>query len=115
MEAKMVSAEEERKEKRRQDLMRGGNSNDNNNNEALLLQIKQLENELLQVRSTRADDRGGREREEWESRVRAMKEAHKVEIERKEKEFANKMQEVENMNKALRSSIQQMQQMHRKG
>ena len=107
LEVKITTAEEERKEKRRHDLLHGTrNSTPDSTNDALMAQIRQLEFELAQTR--KENERGGAGRE-WEQKLAAVREAHKLELERREKEYYAKLQEVESMNKALRSSIQQMQ------
>jgi hypothetical protein len=115
LEVKITTSEEERKDKRRQDLLRGTRDSmpdsANYQNEALLAQIRQLEHDLAQAR--RESERGGER--EWEQKLAAAKEAHRAEMERREKEFSAKLLEMDNMNKALRSSIQQMQLLHRKG
>jgi hypothetical protein len=112
---RLNTVEEERKDKRRQDLLRGTRdtvaADSAHQNEALVLQIRQLENELMRIREHQESGRGS----EWEQKLGAAKEAHNREIERREKEFNAKIQEMDNLNKALRSSIQQMQQLHRKG
>ena len=108
----MVTAEEERKDKRRQDLLRGARDatpdSVNHQTETLFAQIRQLEYDLAQARKEG-------ERGDWEQKLAAVKETHKSELERREKEFSAKLMEMDNMNKALRSSIQQMQLLHRKG
>ncbi len=71
--------------------------------------VLSLEKEVSQLRDSK------RERDkEWELKLVATKEAYAKEIEKKEKEFAAKIQEMDNLNRALRSSIQQMQQLHKK-